>query len=155
LILTTLTLSHLRREDTGSDGVDTNLKAVVADLEAENLSKVNNGCLRGIVGKVVLSSLDDSADRADINDTAREAVLVFGSLLEQRQEAHGHEEALRDVGLVGIGPVLNVGVGVVEKVSLHLLGSLGLGLHGVGRNASAGRHVRRPALRTYGEMLTC
>jgi len=36
------------------------------------------------------------------------------------------------LGAVSVNPVLDVGVGVVEEVGLHLLGALGLGGEGVG-----------------------
>jgi len=49
-----------------------------------------------------------------VDHTSRVAVLEFSRLLEKREEAHGHEETLRNVRSVGIDPVFNVRVLVVE-----------------------------------------
>lgn len=50
---------------------------------------------------------------------------------------YGHKKALWDIGSVGVDPVLDIRVLVVEQVGLHLLRSLCLSLVGVGRDTSA------------------
>ena len=60
LVLAALTLGHFRGEDTRSDGVDSDLETVVADLETEHLGKVDDSGLGGIVGEVMLSCLHNS-----------------------------------------------------------------------------------------------
>lgn len=45
LVLTTLALGHFRGEDTRSDRVDSDLEAIVANLEAKHLGEMDNSSL--------------------------------------------------------------------------------------------------------------
>jgi len=87
---------HLAREDTRRNTVDTDLEAVVGDLEAEHLCEVDDGCFRGVVSKVVLRCFDDTGDGANVDHAARVAILVLGGFLQEWKESGGHEVALWD-----------------------------------------------------------
>lgn len=64
-------------------------------------------------------------------------MLKLSGFLEKGEEAHSHKETLRNISSVSVDPILNVRVFIVEQVGLHLLGGLGLGLEGVGRDTGA------------------
>lgn len=81
---------------------------------------------------MVLHRLDLSRHGADVEHHARPAVRLLRGLLQEWQEAGGHEVDLRDVGAVDVVPVLECGVLIVEEVLLHLLGGGGFVLEGLG-----------------------
>jgi len=62
-------------------------------------------------------------------------MLVLGGLLEEREECHGHEEQLWDVGAVCVGPIVKGGALLIEEILLHLLCCLSLRLLGVSCNS--------------------
>lgn len=135
LVLIALLGRHLAREDARGDGVDADLDTVVGDLRGEHAGEVVGGGLAGVVGVVVLGFEHDAGDGGDVDDGGGEARGQFARLLQQGQEGGGHEVELRDVGLVDVGPVVELGGFVVEEVLLEFLGGRVAALLGVGLDA--------------------
>lgn len=134
LLVVAVVGGHLAGEDSRGDAVDADLQAVLGDLVGEHAGQVDGGGLGGVVGEVVLGRLDDAADGADVDDGAGEVVVVLVRRLQQREEGRRHEEELRHVGAVRVGPHLERLVLVVEQVLGHLLGARDLGLLGIERD---------------------
>lgn len=135
LILIALLGRHLAREDSGGDGVDADLDARIRDLGGEHAGDMVGGALAGVVGEVVLGLEHDAGDGGDVDDAGGEAGGQLARFLQQGQEGGGHEVELRDVGLVDVGPVVELGGFVVEEVLLEILGGGVLALLGVGLDA--------------------
>ena len=81
--------------------------------------------LAGVVGKVVLSGLDNAGDRGDIDDGAGPAVVQVSALLQQRQERCGGEEELGDVCAEGLLSFIEGTGRMLEELLLELFGIIG------------------------------
>jgi len=82
LLVVALACSHLAGENAGGNAVDADLEPVLRHLVGQHAGEVNCGGFAGIVRKMVLRRLDDAADGADVDDGAREVVVVLVSRLE-------------------------------------------------------------------------
>jgi hypothetical protein len=106
LVVLAFTSSHLRWEDTRSDGIDTDLETTALDLGRQHLVQVNNSSLGGVVVEVTLRDTDETGDGRDVDDGTGPAVCTLSSLLEERQESSAEEERCDDVCGVEVAPVL-------------------------------------------------
>ena len=127
LVRPALARRHLARIHARRDGIDAHLEPVVGDLEGQQLGEVVGRALGRVVGEVVLRRLGDAGDGRDVDDRARVAVLLLRRRLQEGQEGGRHEEELRDVGGIGVAPLLERGVFVVEEVARHFFCGLGFG----------------------------
>lgn len=131
LLLVALTRRHLAGEHARSDAVHPHPQPVLRDLVRQHPRQMNSGGFAGIVGEMVLRCLDDPGDARVVDDDAGKVVVVLVRGFQERQESGRHEEELRHVGAVRVGPHLKSLVRVVEEVGRHFFRRPGLGLLGV------------------------
>ena len=136
LVLVAFVGGHLAGIDAGRDGVDTDLQAVVGNLGGEQFGEMDGGGLAGVVAEVMLRGLDKAGNGADVDHGSRVPLVEVAGFLEKGQEGGGHEEALGDIGTIGVGPIFHGRVFVVEEVLGHVFGGLVFGC--LGRGADAG-----------------
>lgn len=86
LVLVRLAGSHLGRENTRGEAVDAYLVSVARDFRSQHAGEVDGRAFGGVVGKVVLSYLNHSADGGDVQDGARPSLVPLGRLGQKRQE---------------------------------------------------------------------
>lgn len=135
LVFVAISCSHLAREDSWRNGIDSDLDARIRNLRGQHTGDVVRSTLAGIVREMVLGLEHDTRDAGDVDDGARVAGYVLGGFRKQGQESSGHEVELWDVRLVDVGPVLELGGLVVEEVLLEVLGRGVASLLGVRLNA--------------------
>jgi len=75
---------------------------------------VNGGGFASVIAEVMLGSLYEARDGGDVDDGAREAVVTVCRGLEEMRQCSCHEGELGDVGAVGIAPIIESGVLVIE-----------------------------------------
>jgi len=127
LIILALPRRHFTWEHSRSNGVDTDLDALVRDLGRQHLGQVVGSRLAGIIGEMALGLEHDSGNGGDVDTSAGVPLDVIRGAGEERKEGAGHEVDLGDVGLVLGCPVVEGLALGVEEVVAELLGVLACG----------------------------
>ncbi len=130
LVVVALLRRHLAWEDAGSNAVYTDLEARFGHLGREHFVEMDLGGLGGVVGEVSLGDAHKTRDAGDVDDAARVPILVLRSLLQEGEEAGGHEVRADYVGGVDGRPLFDRCR--IEQILAQLLGRVGrrLGLGG-------------------------
>lgn len=130
LLISRLLGRHLARENARRDTVHPDLQPIGRNLLGKHAVHVDRRRLGRVIREMVLRLLNHAADAADVDDGAGPAVLLIRGLLQQGEEARGDVEDGRDVCAVRLGPVFEVGGGVVEEAGLHVLRGVALDFEG-------------------------
>lgn len=117
LVVFALTSRHLGREDTRSDGVDTDLESRALNLGGQHFVQVNDSSFASIVVEVALGDTNETGNGRDVDDGTGPAVCTLSSLLKERQEGSAEEERRNDICSVEVTPVLETALEISSDTS--------------------------------------